>query len=152
MPSRGPRPESTIAQIFADDLDAMFGLTPEVEQLTQTVEDKKLKVSSGNRELQELEARLKKAEQRLARVSRNNSPATSPTSEQPPILENAQQAAAPSAASNKHPLAQQPSFPASRPATSQQQQAEAHRQQGFHNANGNNANEYVMVDRTAARA
>jgi hypothetical protein len=30
----------TIAQIFADDLDAMFGLTPEVEKLNKDVEDK----------------------------------------------------------------------------------------------------------------
>jgi hypothetical protein len=111
---------------------------------------RKLKVSSGNRELQELEARLKKAEQRLARVSRHNSPATSPTNEQPPILDNAQQQQASTSTSNKHPLAQQPSFPASRPATSQQQ-ADDHRA-AYGNGNSNNANEYVMVDRTAAQA
>ncbi|CZT16935.1 uncharacterized protein RCC_02769 [Ramularia collo-cygni] len=100
------RPVSTIAQNFAADLDSMFGLTPEVEELSKNVEQ-----NSGEQELQELEARLKAAEQRLARVSRHNSPSRVAESG-----EDAQQASG--EAARPHPLAQRPSYPVDRPATS----------------------------------
>lgn len=68
-------------------------------------------MSSGEQELQELEARLREAEQRLARVSRHNSPSRPADSGA-----NNKQAAGESA--RAHPLAQKPSFPADRPPTS----------------------------------
>lgn len=68
-------------------------------------------MSSGERELQELEARLREAEQRLARVSRHNSPSRVAESS----AENRQ---ATGEAARSHPLAQKPSYPADRPPTS----------------------------------
>ncbi|KAK6439046.1 hypothetical protein LTR95_004744 [Oleoguttula sp. CCFEE 5521] len=73
--------EAAIVQSFAADLDDMFGLEPtasrpvDVEHLSQTVNEKKQTLSTKDGELQELEARIRETEERLARVSRNASPA-----------------------------------------------------------------------------
>ncbi|OQO09149.1 hypothetical protein B0A48_06040 [Cryoendolithus antarcticus] len=74
-------PEAAIVQSFAADLDDMFGLDStasrpvDVDHLSQTVNEKKQTLSTKDRELQELEARIRETEERLARVSRNASPA-----------------------------------------------------------------------------
>nr|OQO03067.1 hypothetical protein B0A51_16656 [Rachicladosporium sp. CCFEE 5018] len=74
-------PEAAIVQSFAADLDDMFGLDAtasrpvDVDHLSQTVNEKKQNLSTKDRELQELEARIRETEERLARVSRNTSPA-----------------------------------------------------------------------------
>ncbi|TKA74558.1 hypothetical protein B0A55_04446 [Friedmanniomyces simplex] len=74
-PSQSAVPQPNIVQSFSQDLDSMFGLDPGVGHLEQTVEQKKQIVTSGHQQLQELEARLRETEERLARVSRGSSPA-----------------------------------------------------------------------------
>lgn len=106
----------------------------------------------------ELEYRLRRAEQRLARVSRGNSPSpthgghaatTSPTSPTG------------GSSASQHPLAQRPTYPADRPPTAKSSSDATPRGQqqvpppppakdlpgGYHAGS-----EYVMVDRSAAQA
>ena len=81
-------------------------------------------MTTGQSELEQLEARLRETEQRLARVSRQNSPS------------RPQQATSGATAADKnntaalrgdgeqrqpHPLAQKPTFPADRPPTGKRQ-------------------------------
>ncbi|GAB7329628.1 hypothetical protein MBLNU13_g01375t1 [Cladosporium sp. NU13] len=130
------RPESSIAQSFAADLDSMFGLsTGEVpvrsesgentssgrpEDIEQALNQKKQTLSSKAAELEELEARIKATEERLAK-SRNASPARANLPQgQGQANVGApfqQQQQSPTAQRTGHPLAQQPSYPSDRPAT-----------------------------------
>lgn len=100
-------------------------------------------MSSGERELQELEARLREAEQRLARVSSDSSPSRAVGSGS----ENRQAAGD---AARPHPLAQRPSYPADRPPTSDQRDTAQPMMTGMPAASQqlNGSTEYVMVDRT----
>ncbi|KAL9620658.1 MAG: hypothetical protein Q9160_004794 [Pyrenula sp. 1 TL-2023] len=68
------RPQSTIALSFASDLDNAFSLSPDLDNLSQSISTKQSALSSQNRELEALEARLRETEDRLKR-SRANSPA-----------------------------------------------------------------------------
>ncbi|KAK4634083.1 hypothetical protein CLAFUW4_01413 [Fulvia fulva] len=155
------RPESTIAQNFASDLDAMFGLdSGGVDDLSRTVEEKKQTVTTGEQQLQELEAKLRETEERLARVSRHNSPSRHalPTA-------NADNDQAGDGAPRPSPLAQKPTYPADRPPTAgdRPQSGRADTQTmmaGVPGAmpphtpqpNGGSHDSYVMVDRSAAQA
>ncbi|KAK5136835.1 hypothetical protein LTR08_001757 [Meristemomyces frigidus] len=81
------RPASTVVESFSADLDSMFGLREgaegsaranpsglvNVDELEQTVEDKKQVVTEASSQLQALEARLRDAEQRLARAKGGDS-------------------------------------------------------------------------------
>lgn len=129
--STNRRPESSIAQSFAADLDSMFGLsTGEVPvrsesgentsgDIEQALNQKKQTLSSKAAELEELEARIKATEERLAK-SRNASPARANLPQGQanvgaPFQQQQQQS--PTAQRTGHPLAQQPSYPPDRPAT-----------------------------------
>lgn len=80
---------------------------------------RKANIDSGTAELNELEARLKAAEERLAKVSRSSSPAPRPQLNTGAALSssprNEQQTAG--ATSKTSPLAQKPTYPADRPPT-----------------------------------
>ena len=75
--------------------------------------DRKANVSSGQSELEKLEAKLRETEQRLAKVSRQNSPsrqaATGASRETVPANEPAKR--------QSHPLSQRPTYPEDRPPT-----------------------------------
>ncbi|KAI5369587.1 hypothetical protein Slin15195_G004620 [Septoria linicola] len=150
---RRARPESTIAQSFAADLDSMFGLG-EMDTLSRTIEEKKSTVSTGQLQLQELEARLRETEQRLAKVSRQNSPARRAEIGAPNTATDDNQTA--DNAARPSPLAQKPIYPADRPPTADRPpstRADAKNivsnvpQQQY-----NGSNEYVMVDRSGGQA
>ncbi|KAK3681543.1 hypothetical protein LTR37_020851 [Vermiconidia calcicola] len=106
------RMTSTVAQSFAGELDSMFGLGmgtgAGIDTLSQTVEQKKATVNSGQSELEKLEAKLRETEQRLAKVSRGNSPSRQADSGA---------SASETAQKQAHPLSQRPSYPADRPPT-----------------------------------
>ncbi|EME48618.1 hypothetical protein DOTSEDRAFT_67602 [Dothistroma septosporum NZE10] len=155
------RPESTIAQNFASDLDAMFGLdSGGVDDLHRTVEQKKQVVTTGEQQLQELEAKLRETEERLARVSRTNSPSRHAATGLPTAHSDHTQAAD-GAAPRPSPLAQKPTYPADRPPTSGGRppsgRADTHAlmagmPQDTPQQNGGSHDSYVMVDRSAAQA
>ncbi|KAF2172539.1 hypothetical protein M409DRAFT_17770 [Zasmidium cellare ATCC 36951] len=158
------RPESTIAQNFAADLDSMFGLNapPGVDNLSRTVEEKKHTVTTGEQQLQELEAKLRETEERLARVSRQNSPSRQANTAVPRTHPESKQAA--DGAAKPSPLAQKPTYPADRPPTSGDRPPteRADTQEIVRNIPGampetpqpqyGGSNEYVMVDRNAGQA
>ncbi|KAF2479138.1 hypothetical protein BDY17DRAFT_305039 [Neohortaea acidophila] len=154
MDARGGRREdstaqadSSVVQNFATDLDSMFGLSHGIATLSQTVEEKKASVSSGQSELEALEARLRETEDRLRKVSRGSSPARQA---------DAGAATSTTAAKQTSPLTHRPAYPDGRPpSASKRQQAGANRADSIvddmretaqaHAYNGRD--EYVMVDR-----
>ncbi|KAF2768209.1 hypothetical protein EJ03DRAFT_328573, partial [Teratosphaeria nubilosa] len=147
---RHPRPSSTIVQSFSADLDSMFGLGGPVNvgQLEQTVEEKKQGLSDADRQLQELEAKLRETEQRLAQVSRGNSPARQTDAgavrSAPPIPQQSGHSQA-----STSPLAQRPVFPADRPPTGREDTAQnfgSHMAGGMPGTPRAASNDYVMVD------
>lgn len=115
--------------------------------------DRKNNITTSTMELQELEARIKAMEDRLAKVSRNSSPARAP----PPVpqMRDEQQVLGATSSNTQRtsPLAQRPTYPEDRPPTAPSRrppmppdaqtmpgQFPAHMQQ--HNM----SNEYVMVE------
>lgn len=169
MSGNRPRPESSIAQSFAADLDSMFGLsTGEVparsnldtssshDEIAQALNEKKQTLSSKAAELEELEARLKATEERLAK-SRNASPARinhQQANVGAPITTALQQPTVPVQKAG-HPLAQQPSYPPDRPPTQRENtQAMMSGMPGHLPATpqeyGHGRDEYVVVDSNAS--
>ncbi|PPJ56368.1 hypothetical protein CBER1_00658 [Cercospora berteroae] len=156
-----PRPESTIAQNFAADLDSMFGLG-EVDDLSRTIEEKKYTVSSGQQQLQELEARLRETEQRLAKVSRQSSPAPrGDNADSKPYTNGIHTSEGP--ATRPSPLAQKPTYPADRPPTADRppsKRADTDKLaasipgalQPSPSPHYHSNNDYIMVDRNGAQA
>ncbi|MCJ1338363.1 hypothetical protein MMC09_003650 [Bachmanniomyces sp. S44760] len=70
------RPQSTIAQSFLAALNDAFMIDDHLDGLAKSVEQKKKAVTTQNAELEALEARLRKTEERLkAQQSRSSSPA-----------------------------------------------------------------------------
>ncbi|KAJ5881478.1 uncharacterized protein N7529_000150 [Penicillium soppii] len=59
------RPQSTMAQAFSSALDSAFMLDSDIANLSQTVDQKKQQMMIQNRELEELQNRIREAEQRL---------------------------------------------------------------------------------------
>ncbi|KAJ5375782.1 hypothetical protein N7517_007788 [Penicillium concentricum] len=59
------RPQSTMAQAFSSALDSAFMLDSDVDNLSQTIDQKKQQVLIQNRELEELQNRIREAERRL---------------------------------------------------------------------------------------
>ncbi|KAL4867727.1 hypothetical protein BDV12DRAFT_198005 [Aspergillus spectabilis] len=59
------RPQSTMAQAFSTALDSAFSLDTEVDYLSQTIDQKKFQMIIQNRELEELQTRIREAEERL---------------------------------------------------------------------------------------
>ncbi|KAL4968521.1 uncharacterized protein BDV14DRAFT_143421 [Aspergillus stella-maris] len=59
------RPQSTMAQAFSSALDTAFSLDSDVDHLSQTIDQKKYQMMIQNRELEELQNRIREAEERL---------------------------------------------------------------------------------------
>ncbi|KAL5362589.1 hypothetical protein BJX96DRAFT_154202 [Aspergillus floccosus] len=59
------RPQSTMAQAFSSTLDSVFALDSEVDNLSQTIDQKRFQMLIKNRELEELQAKIRAAEERL---------------------------------------------------------------------------------------
>ncbi|KAE8149337.1 hypothetical protein BDV25DRAFT_140896 [Aspergillus avenaceus] len=59
------RPQSTMAQAFSSALDSAFALDSNVHRLSQTVDERKYQMMVQNRELEELQAKIQAAEERL---------------------------------------------------------------------------------------
>ncbi|KAE8551517.1 hypothetical protein TMatcc_001468 [Talaromyces marneffei ATCC 18224] len=59
------RPQSTMAQAFSLALDSAFMLDNEVNDLTQSIELKKQRMTIQTRELEALQARIREAEELL---------------------------------------------------------------------------------------
>ena len=117
--------------------------------------NRKANVTSGQSELEKLEAKLRETEQRLAKVSRGNSPARQADSgainrENVPIAGSSTQR-------QEHPFAQRPTYPDDRPPTgaSRPQTQRETTQEMMANMPGampqepeqsNGRDDYVMVD------
>ncbi|KAA8650756.1 hypothetical protein EYZ11_008287 [Aspergillus tanneri] len=54
-----------MAQAFSSVLDSAFSLDSEVDHLSQTIDEKRLQMVKQNRELEELQAKIREAEERL---------------------------------------------------------------------------------------
>ncbi|KAE8352660.1 hypothetical protein BDV28DRAFT_122096 [Aspergillus coremiiformis] len=59
------RPQSTMAQAFSTALDSVFALDSDVHHLSQTVDERKFQMMIQNRELEELQAKIRATEERL---------------------------------------------------------------------------------------
>ncbi|KKK14221.1 hypothetical protein P175DRAFT_0510751 [Aspergillus ochraceoroseus IBT 24754] len=59
------RPQSTMAQAFSTALDSAFSLDSDVDYLSQTIDQKKFQMIIQNRELEELQVKIRDAEKRL---------------------------------------------------------------------------------------
>ncbi|KAJ5973068.1 uncharacterized protein N7479_002986 [Penicillium vulpinum] len=59
------RPQSTMAQAFSSALDSAFMLDSDVNNLSQTIDQKKQQVLIQSRELEELQNRIREAERLL---------------------------------------------------------------------------------------
>ncbi|KAJ5112689.1 hypothetical protein N7532_000734 [Penicillium argentinense] len=59
------RPQSTMAQDFSTALDSAFMLDSNVNELSQTIDQKKQQMMIQSRELEELQQRIRDAENRL---------------------------------------------------------------------------------------
>lgn len=59
------RPTSTMAQAFSASLDSAFSLDSDVSHLSQTIDQKRQQMMIQNRELEELQQRIREAEERL---------------------------------------------------------------------------------------
>ncbi|KAL4910096.1 hypothetical protein BDW74DRAFT_173565 [Aspergillus multicolor] len=59
------RPQSTMALAFSSALDSAFSLDSDVDYLSQTIDQKKYQMMIQERELEELQAKIRQAEERL---------------------------------------------------------------------------------------
>lgn len=121
------------------------------------MESRKQNVTSGQSELEKLEAKLRETEQRLAKVSRQNSPSrqadTGAYKENARITEPSERPA--------HPLSQRPIYPEERPPTAARPQpGRENTEQMMAGMPGgmprtpdqmNGRDDYVMVDNGGAR-
>ena len=119
--------------------------------------NRKQNVSSGQSELEKLEAKLRETEQRLAKVSRQNSPSrqadTGAAKEKVPTGQTPTK--------QTHPLAQRPTYPDDRPPTgkSRPQTERENTQEMMSRMPGampeepasNGRDDYVMVDNRGGR-
>ncbi|KAK4111104.1 hypothetical protein N656DRAFT_169511 [Canariomyces notabilis] len=105
----GRRPQSTIAQMFSQELMDIFRIDNSVADLDEQVDKRKQQINSQTSELEALEARIREMEERLkkqaAAVQPNNSNAAPP----PPPEKD-------------HPAQQQHKYGGSRPGTARQSQ------------------------------
>ncbi|CDM37163.1 hypothetical protein DTO013E5_9474 [Penicillium roqueforti] len=75
------RPQSTMAQAFSTALDSAFMLDSDVDNLSQTISQKKQQMLIQTRELEELQNRIREAERRLQSQSTWSDHASSQTSQ-----------------------------------------------------------------------
>ncbi|CAP86799.1 Pc20g14700 [Penicillium rubens Wisconsin 54-1255] len=74
------RPQSTMAQAFSSALDSAFMLDSDVNNLSQTIDQKKQQMLIQNRELEELQNRIREAERRLQSQTTGGDKTSSQTS------------------------------------------------------------------------
>lgn len=129
---------------------------------TPLTSSRKQTVTTGEQQLQELEAKLRETEERLARVSRQNSPSRQVNTAVPRTHSESKQAT--DGAAKPSPLAQKPIYPADRAPTAGERPPteRADTQEMMRNIPGalpetpqsqyGGSNEYVMVDRNAGQA
>ncbi|GAB1213414.1 hypothetical protein ATERTT37_002563 [Aspergillus terreus] len=65
-----------MAQAFSSALDSVFALDSEVDHLSQTIDQKRFQMLMKNRELEELQAKIRAAEERL-KAQQANTPSGS---------------------------------------------------------------------------
>ncbi|KAI1748532.1 hypothetical protein F4782DRAFT_534364 [Xylaria castorea] len=109
----GRRPQSTIARSFSAELMDIFRIENSVADLDEKIDKRKQQVTTGQTELQALEARLKEMEARL-QMSKAGPSGGSPRAQRQPV------AGASSSADKELP--QRPLQTASRPGTAKQAQ------------------------------
>ncbi|KAM0719609.1 hypothetical protein Q7P37_003739 [Cladosporium fusiforme] len=170
--SGGKRPESSIAQSFAADLDSMFGLSTSdssmpaagttstfgAGDLSSALQEQKQTLTSKAAELEELEAKLRATEERLAK-SRHASPARQANvgaHRLPTTDNNNPQQPTDLGQRPGHPLAQKPNYPPDRPPT-QRENTEAlmsgmpgYMPPPTPQEYGSGRDEYVVVDKNAS--
>ncbi|KAJ5554779.1 hypothetical protein N7535_007225 [Penicillium sp. DV-2018c] len=74
------RPQSTMAQAFSTALDSAFMLDSDVDNLSQTIDQKKHMMMIQTRELEELQNRIREAERLLqARQARDANASSQPS-------------------------------------------------------------------------
>lgn len=130
------------------------------------IDSRKQTVTTGEATLQELEAKLRETEERLAKVSRHNSPSRQANTAVPRTHPDNINKQAADGAARSSPLVQKPTYPADRPPTGSEnrpppaQRADTQQlvnnipgalpDEAGHNQNG--GSEYVMVDRNTGAA
>lgn len=77
--SKSARPQSVLAANFADQLDNIFLINDTLDELTNSVENKRFSLTSHNAELEALQARLKRTEELLEAKKKRLSFPGSPT-------------------------------------------------------------------------
>ncbi|KAI8944366.1 hypothetical protein F4801DRAFT_571976 [Xylaria longipes] len=113
----GRRPQSTIARSFSAELMDIFRIENSVADLDEQVDKRKQQLTTGQTELQALEARLKEMEARL-QMSKTSPLGGSPRAQRQPLAASFD--SAPS--STEKELPQRPLQTASRPGTAKQAQ------------------------------
>ncbi|KAI0392500.1 hypothetical protein F5Y17DRAFT_358031 [Xylariaceae sp. FL0594] len=119
----GRRPQSTIARSFSAELMDIFRIENSIADLGEQVDKRKQQVSSGQSELQALEARLKEME---AKLQGTQIPGftSNPQAQRQPLADSTLN---PASQSTGKDLPQRPMQTASRPGTAKQaQQAPMH--------------------------
>ncbi|KAF7714045.1 Uncharacterized protein PECH_004976 [Penicillium ucsense] len=76
-PTGKVRPQSTMAQAFSSALDSAFMLDSDVNHLSLTIDQKKQQMAIQTRELENLQARIREAEERLKAQSHHSVSASS---------------------------------------------------------------------------
>ncbi|KAH6621543.1 hypothetical protein B0J18DRAFT_411278 [Chaetomium sp. MPI-SDFR-AT-0129] len=117
------RPQSTVAQMFSQELMDIFRIDNSVADLDEQVDKRKQQINSQNSELEALEARIREMEARLKGQgpgSNNNTNASSSSSSAAAAASNSSAQAPPA---KDHPAQQQQNkYAGSRPGTARQGQ------------------------------
>ncbi|KAF2965463.1 hypothetical protein GQX73_g8110 [Xylaria multiplex] len=113
----GRRPQSTIARSFSAELMDIFRIENSVADLDEQIDKRKQQVTSGQTELQALEARIKEMEARL-QGSKPGGSAGSPRAQRQPLAN----AFDPNTQPAEKALPQRPLQAGSRPGTAKQAQ------------------------------
>ncbi|GAW13225.1 hypothetical protein ANO14919_026050 [Xylariales sp. No.14919] len=113
----GRRPQSTIARSFSAELMDIFRIENSVADLDEQLNKRKQQVTSGQTELQALEARLKEMEARL-QTSKPSGSGGSPQAQRQPLTSTFDSKAQPT----EKALPQRPLQATSRPGTAKQAQ------------------------------
>ncbi|KAI1130380.1 hypothetical protein F5Y10DRAFT_289593 [Nemania abortiva] len=117
----GRRPQSTIARSFSAELMDIFRIENSVADLDEQIDRRKQQVTTGQTELQALEARLKEMEARL-QLSKIDGVGGSPRAHQRQPLANVFDSTNTTAQSTEKELPQRPLQATSRPGTAKQTQ------------------------------
>ncbi|KAK4141975.1 uncharacterized protein C8A04DRAFT_38634 [Dichotomopilus funicola] len=115
------RPQSTVAQMFSQELMDIFRIDNSVADLDEQVDKRKQQINSQNSELEALEARIREMEARLKGQGPSNNNNTNPNSSSAAAAASSSSAPAPPA--KAYPAQQQQDkYAGSRPGTARQGQ------------------------------